>query len=213
LLKLTPTVQSVDDLPDEKAQLAFVIKFRELLRLKNVLTVFSEYKVDDLDLTSQQFEDYKSKYLDLHDKAKKTGDSDKVSILDDVDFELTLIHRDEINVAYILNLLLGLSKLKPEEAKKRQKEILDMIAGESQLRSKRELIKTFIDDNLPKLKPDENVITEFGKFWTEQQAKAFEQLCVDEKIGPEELQKLLGTCSGSRLKTVMLAISGFSCSN
>jgi type I restriction enzyme R subunit len=177
----------------EKAQLAFVMKFRELLRLKNVLTVFSEYTDDDLNLAPQQFEDYKSKYLDLHDKAKKTGEGEKASILDDVDFELTLIHRDEINVAYILNLLLGLSKLNPEEAKKRQKEILDMIAGEAQLRSKRDLIKTFIDENIPKLKPNANVIKEFGKFWTEQQTKAFEQLCADEKIGPEELQKLLGT--------------------
>lgn len=193
LLVMTPTVKSVDDLPDEKAQLAFIMKFRELLRLKNVLTVFSEYTDADLDLSPQQFEDYKSKYLDLHDKAKKTGEGEKASILDDVDFELALIHRDEINVAYILNLLLGLSKLKPEEAKKRQKEILDMIAGEAQLRSKRDLIKTFIDENLPKIKPEENVIAAFAKFWTEQQTAAFHKLCTDEKIGPEELQKLLGT--------------------
>ena len=30
---------------------------------------------------------------------------EKVSILDDVDFEVELIHRDEINVRYILELL------------------------------------------------------------------------------------------------------------
>jgi len=37
-------------------------------------------------------------------KTKKGGD-EKVSILEDVDFELELIHKDEINVAYILRLL------------------------------------------------------------------------------------------------------------
>lgn len=58
------------------------------------------------------------------------------------------IHRDEINVAYILGLLLGLKNLKPEEAKKRQKEILDMVTTDVQLRSKRELIKTFIEERI-----------------------------------------------------------------
>ncbi|MFM6347332.1 MAG: type I restriction endonuclease subunit R, EcoR124 family, partial [Dolichospermum sp.] len=40
LSALTPTIKSVDQLPDEEAQKAFVTKFRELLRLKNVLTTF-----------------------------------------------------------------------------------------------------------------------------------------------------------------------------
>ncbi|MER3625488.1 hypothetical protein J8803_29625, partial [Klebsiella pneumoniae] len=41
-------------------------------------------------------------YLDIHDKVKKHSSKEKVSILDDVDFEVSLIHRDEINVGYIL---------------------------------------------------------------------------------------------------------------
>ena len=193
LLELTPTVKSVDALPDEEAQLAFVTKFRELLRLKNILTTFADFSDADLMLEPQKFEDFKSKYLDLHDKVKKESSADKASILEDVDFELSLIHRDEINVAYILNLLLSLKKLKPEEAQKRQKEILDMVAGEVQLRSKRELIKAFIEENLPKLKPDDNVITEFERYWSNHQKQAFSKLCNEEQINPVELEKLLNT--------------------
>ncbi len=37
---------------------------------------------------AQNFEDYKSKYLDLYDKAKSAHLKEKVSILKDVDFEL-----------------------------------------------------------------------------------------------------------------------------
>lgn len=193
LLTLAPTVNSVDALPDEKAQLAFITKFRELMRLKNVLSTFAEFKDADLALEPQKFEDYKSKYLDLHDKVKNTESTDKTSILEDVDFELSLIHRDEINVAYILSLLLGLSKLKPEEAKKRKQEILDMVTGDVQLRSKRELIKAFIEENLPKLKPEENVITAFENYWRTHKKAAFAKLCEEEKIKPEELEKMLGT--------------------
>lgn len=193
LLKIVPTVKSVDALPDEKAELAFVIRFRKLLRIKNILTTFADFDEDDLALEPQKFEDYKSKYLDVHDKVKQQGEGERASILEDVDFELSLIHRDEINVAYILQLLLNLKKLKPEEAKKRQKEILDLVAGEVQLRSKRKLIEQFIEESLPKLKPDANVIAKFESYWAKLKGQAFEQLCADESIKPEQLEKLLQT--------------------
>ena len=193
LLAIVPTVQSVDALPDENAELAFVVQFRELLRIKNILTTFADFKEEDLSLPAQDFEDYKSKYLDVHDKVKKQTDGEKASVLEEIDFELSLIHRDEINVAYILQLLVSLSKLNPEDAKKRQKEIIDLVAGEVQLRSKRELIEQFIEDSLPKLKPTDNVITAFEGYWSKHKQTAFEQLCADENIKPEQLQKLLQT--------------------
>jgi type I restriction enzyme, R subunit len=62
-----------------------------------------------------------------------------------------------------------------------------------QLRSKRELIEKFIEENLPKLQPSDNVIGEFGDYWSKHKQTAFEQLCADEKIQPEQLQKLLQT--------------------
>ncbi len=191
LLAIAPTIASVDVLPDEKTELAFVTKFRELLRIKNILTTFADFDDANLNLEAQQFEDYKSKYLDIHDKVKKHTDPEKVSILEDVDFELSLIHRDEINVAYILNLLVSLNKLDPEEAKKRQKEIIDLVAGEVQLRSKRALIEAFIEENLPKLKPNENVIQVFENYWTVNKKEAFSKLCAEENLSPQELEKIL----------------------
>jgi len=193
LLAIAPTVASVDVLADENAELDFVIKFRELLRLKNIITTFAEFKVEDLGLPEQEFEDYKSKYLDIYDKVKERTEGEKASVLEEIDFELSLIHRDEINVAYILQLLATLGKLNPEEAKKRQKEIIDLVAGEVQLRSKRELIEQFIEESLPKLKPTDNVITAFEGYWSQHKQTAFEQLCADEKIQPEQLTKLLQT--------------------
>ncbi|HMY62062.1 MAG TPA: type I restriction endonuclease subunit R [Nitrosomonas sp.] len=191
LLAIAPTVASVDTLPDEKAELAFVTQFRELLRLRNILTTFADFNTDDLALAAQPFEDYKSKYLDIHDKVRKRQAVDKVSILDDVDFELSLIHRDEINVAYILNLLVSLNKLAPQEAKKRQKEIIDLVAGEVQLRSKRALIEAFMQENLPKLQPNDNVIQAFESYWADRKQQAFSELCSDENLIPPALEKLL----------------------
>ena len=193
LLELTPTVSSVDQLPDENAEAEFIKMFRELLRIKNVLTSFAEFKDEDLTINEQSFEDYKSKYLDIYDKVKKQDEGDVVSILDEVDFELDLIHRDEINVAYILNLLVSLNKLNPEEAKKRQKEIIDLIAGEVQLRSKRKLIEEFISENLPKLSPNGNVLKEFEGYWNEHKTNAFDKLCREENLSPKKFESIVQT--------------------
>ncbi|PVZ85083.1 deoxyribonuclease HsdR [Serratia sp. S1B] len=196
LLTLTPTVQAVDALPDEHAQQAFITAFRDLLRLKNVLSSFADFDDEDLALPPQQFEDFKSKYLDLYDVVKKRDSKEKVSILDDVDFELSLIHRDEINVSYILNLLLGLQKIRdPEEAKQRKKGILDLLAGEVQLRSKRSLIQAFIENNLPNIKPQDNVLTAFEQYWHAHQQQALIALSQEENLNPAALEKLLHTYS------------------
>jgi type I restriction enzyme R subunit len=191
LLTLTPTVNSVDDLKDENEELKFVTKFREMLRIKNIITSFSDFKPEDLGITEQSFEDYKSKYLDIYDKVHKRVKPEEASVLEEIDFELTLIHRDEINVAYILNLLVSLNKLEPEEAKKRQKEILDLVAGEVQLRSKRKLIEEFIEKTLPALKANENVISKFETYWGEHKTSAFKNLCAEENIAPDSLKKII----------------------
>ena len=88
LLKIAPTVNSVNDLPSETEELEFIKAFRELMRLKNILTTFADFSFDHLAMSEQLFEDYKSKYLDLYDKVKSNHQVEKVSILEDVDFEL-----------------------------------------------------------------------------------------------------------------------------
>ena len=189
LLKIAPTVNSVSDLKDENEELEYIKAFRELMRLKNVLTTFADFSFNDLSMNEQLFEDYKSKYLDLYDKVKTDHQKEKVSILDDVDFELELIHRDEINVAYILILLANLKDSKDKE--KKQKEIIDMIAGETHLRSKRELIERFIKENLPKIEDADNIPDEFERFWNEEQLAAFKKLCSDENLSDEKVEKVI----------------------
>jgi len=189
LLKIAPTVNSVSDLKDENEELEYIKAFRELMRLKNVLTTFADFSFNDLSMNEQLFEDYKSKYLDLYDKVKTGNQKEKVSILDDVDFELELIHRDEINVAYILILLANLKDSKDKE--KKQKEIIDLIAGETNLRSKRELIERFIKENMPHIEDADNIPDEFERFWNEEQLAAFKKLCSDENLSDEKVEKVI----------------------
>lgn len=65
---------------------------------------------------------------------------DKVSILDEVDFELEPIHKGKINVAYILRLLAQYHENDTAKQAEYKKTIINIIAGQEYLRSKRELI-------------------------------------------------------------------------
>lgn len=191
LLQTTPTVNSVSELKDENKELEFVKAFRELMRIKNELATFSDFTFDDLSMSEQLFEDYKSKYLDLYDKVKIDKQKETVSILDDVDFELELIRRDEINVAYILNLLAKLHESDAKEKEKRKKEIIDLIAGEAHLRSKRELIEKFIQENLPHIEDADSIPDEFERFWNSEQLEAFKKLCMNENLSVERVEKVI----------------------
>ncbi len=191
LLKLAPTVESVDNLASEDKQLEFIQAFRELMRIRNVLTSFSDFSWADLPMKEQSFEDYKSKYLDLFDKVKSDHQKEKDSILNDVDFELELIHRDDINVAYILMLLARLQQAEEKDFAKQKKGIVDLLAGEVNLRSKRELIERFIDEQLPKINDVDSIPDEFEKFWQEKKVLALGKICEDENLDQQQFQALI----------------------
>ncbi|ATX80653.1 type I restriction enzyme, R subunit [Mariprofundus aestuarium] len=191
LLGIAPTVDSVDALVTEDDELLFIKAFRELLRLRNVLTTFADFSFADLAMNEQSFNDYRSKYLDLYDKVKSNTQKEKVSILEDVDFELELIHRDEINVAYIMKLLAQLKGQDDDTATKQRKVILDLVAGDAHLRSKRKLIEKFILENLPKVTHADAVPEAFSEYWDEEKQAALATICEEENLNPERVETLI----------------------
>lgn len=192
LKAITPSVDSVDALVTEDDEAKFIQAFRELLRLKNVLNCFTEFSFDDLPLDEQEFADYRSKYLDLHDKVKTNNEKEKVSILDDIDFELELIRRDTINVSYIISLLQNMKNADAATRKKQQKIIMDILDTEAQLRSKKELIERFIEQHFPNIPGDGDVGEEFESFWSEEKQKAIEALGASENLDIDGLHNVIG---------------------
>ena len=136
------------------------------MRLKNILASFTDFSFDDISMDEQSFEDYTSKYRDLHDKVKTNSSPEKVSVLEEVDFELELIGRDEVNVRYILELL---GKLKGADDDKdyeyQYKSIMQMLVSSPELRSKKGLIEQFIKTNLDDLGASNEVFDAFDNFW------------------------------------------------
>ncbi|RUR73163.1 hypothetical protein PCC6912_58420 [Chlorogloeopsis fritschii PCC 6912] len=186
----------VNKLISEDDQVKFVKAFRNLIRLQNVSKSFTEFSFSDLNLDEQTFEDYKSKYLDIYDRTRSKPDEEKESLVEEVDFELELIQRDEINVSYILKLLANLQRdrqadVTSEEYQSQKASILELIGKEAQLRSKRDLLEKFIEERLPTLEPEEKVETVFQNFWTQERIEAIQQLCIEENLKVEAVNQMI----------------------
>ena len=192
LFALTPNYQSVDDLVTEEQQLEFIKAFREVMRYNAQLQTFIEYDQDQTQLDKQHFANFASKYADLCRAVRKTTKRDKVSVLDDVDFQLDLLHSDRINVGYIINLLqLVVDTDSEDKRKKYQAQIYDLISSDISLHDKQDLIQKFIEENMPKMINGQSVQTAFSEFWDAEKEQAYQHLCKEENLKPEAMKQVL----------------------
>jgi len=192
LFKIAPSMNAIDGLLEENQKLLFIKTFREVMRVKNVLTGFVEFSFDDISMTEQQFEDYQSKYLDMYESIKHNQTDEKVSILADVDFETELLARDIINVEYILRLLRHYRDASPEKHESIKKQIINTIGGQENLRSKRELIEKFIDTQLMNIDSDE-IESEYDNFIEKEKLNELTNLCKEENLKEAALRNVIET--------------------
>lgn len=159
-LQKYPTPDSIDLLQSERDKKDFVLAFREIIRKHAEIQIYEDYtdEVEDLGMTEQQFNDYKSKYLDITvgfiephvaysmvaEDPVPYGDSQG---LEDIDFCLELLHSDIINVAYILELIANLNPYSNDYVERR-KNIIDTMIKDAEMRSKAKLIDGFIQKNV-----------------------------------------------------------------
>ncbi|OED53928.1 deoxyribonuclease HsdR [Aliivibrio fischeri] len=192
LISITPTVDSVDNLPDEEAQAWFVRQFRELMRLKNMLGNFADFDMDATEMSEQEFQDFTSKYADLNRQLRENSTKEKVSILDDVDFELELMHRDEVNVGYILHLLRELHEEESTEEKARKRQVIaNLIGSDPTLLSKKALIEKFMNEHLDGIPAHADVEEEFEFFWEKEKREALESMATEENLDTDKLEILV----------------------
>ena len=159
-LKKYPTPSSIDFLQSENDKKNFVLAFRDIIRKHAEIQIYEDYSEDaeDLGMTEQQFNDYKSKYLDItvgfieppvipYVVAEDPVPYGNSQGLEDIDFCLELLHSDIINVAYILELIAELDPYSNDYSEKRQ-HIIDTMIKDAGMRGKAKLIDGFIRKNV-----------------------------------------------------------------
>lgn len=191
LREKTPDVNSVNELQGEEEKAEFVKTFRDLLKIKSSLETFAEFSFADLDISEQEFYDYQSKYLDIYEERKNNNETE--SILDQIDFELELTVRDIVNFDYIIRLIAGLTNIRSQVVKdKKIEEILSIFDRDVKLRKKKDLIKKFIEENLPKIAKSDDVEKAFVKFWESEKSQQLKTIAEKENIPLDKFEELIG---------------------
>ncbi|MFC4892246.1 type I restriction endonuclease subunit R [Pseudofrancisella aestuarii] len=193
--ELNQIAQKPDDintLVTDEERLEFIKAFRNMIRTMNILTGFTDFDWQDVKIPAQLYEDFKSKYYDLYDDVRSTKDeASKVSILKEISFDLELIQRDEITISYILQLLAkSQESATQQEQKDKQDKILKDIANTPQLRSKKELIRKFMETAMQGLSP-EAIEDAYDEFMEQERQKEVSQLVADEKLKTDALKNLI----------------------
>lgn len=188
LKAVAPDILTISNYKTEEEKASFISHFRTLLQLVTRLSVFTEFNWNDLSIQEQEFENYKSKYLDIYQQNKK--DKEKVSILNDIDFEIELLKKDVINATYIVMLLKELDRDSKTYEKDRDF-ILKKIDSSPELRSKRELIETFIEKNMLYIENKDNIESELDKHFETEKQNAIETFIEKEKLKEDVIQNII----------------------
>lgn len=187
----------------------FVILFGNVLRLRNILSSFDRFIGEEI-LTPIMFQDYTSIYLDIREEFKNDGD--KVSIKEDIVFEMELVKQVEVNIDYILMLV-----AKFHASNCTDKEIVGAIdkaiRSSLELRSKKELIEAFIDS----VNVNDDIKENWQKFVKEQKEAEVEQIITEHNLKSEETKTFIDNAlrdgalktTGTDIDKILPAVSIF----
>lgn len=169
----------------EQNQKDFIALFGAILRMRNLLLSFDEFKGKEL-ISERDLQDYLGRYQDLRDEWVNRTKGEKEDITDDIVFEIELIRQIEINIDYILMLV-----KKYHDSNCDDKEILVTIQkavdASPELRSKKQLIETFIAG----INDVDDVMAEWQSFVTAEREKELTQIIQEEKLKEPETRKFL----------------------
>lgn len=196
----------------EQNQKDFIKLYGAILRVKNILATFDEFTGNEI-ISPRDVQDYHSMYIDLYNEFRKTDNSEKENINDDVIFEMELIKQVEINIDYVL----GLIKRYHEDHVSNKELLVDInkaIDSSVELRNKKDLINQFITS----LDVHSIVDEDWQKFVEEKKVQELEQIIKTENLDPEATHKFIQNAfrdgnvptTGTAISKVLPPVSRFS---
>jgi len=154
-------LEQMGNIVDEEKKKEFIRLLGEILRLRNVLSVFDDFDEDAKIISEMDYQDYKGWYNKFYEDFHGSGhDGDKESINDDIVFEIELIRQDQISIHYILELVQKYHDSNCQDAEVIV-QIRKQVEASPDMRDKRDLIEKFID----RMTPDKGA--DVGEEWNE----------------------------------------------
>lgn len=142
--------------------------FGELLKAENILKNFDEFEEFEKIISDRQMQDMKSVYVDIRESVVNSRcyeniEGDQIDF-SDIEFQIDLLKTDEINLDYILALILEKSK-ENDDVESLKVEVRRVIRSSLGTRAKEELIMAFINSTrLSELKNTDDILESFYSF-------------------------------------------------
>ncbi|MBQ7987236.1 MAG: type I restriction endonuclease subunit R, partial [Bacteroidaceae bacterium] len=183
LLSLYP-LDEMGELIEEEGQKAFVRLMSEILRLRNILSVFDAFDEQAKIIPEMDYQDYKGWYMTIYEKLRnEKPDKDRENINDDLVFEIELVRHDQINIHYILALV-----QKYHDSNCTDREIIVQIRKQMDaspdMRDKRELIEHFIEQMTPEKGGD--VGEQWEQYIAHEKQRELAAIIEEEHLRPKE---------------------------
>lgn len=146
----------------------FVQLFGELLKSENILKNFDEFESFGKIISDRLMQDMKSVYVDIRENivnSRNSKDPEEQQVdFSDVEFQIDLLKTDEINLDYILALILEKSK-EHEDVENLKAEVRRIIRSSLGTRAKEDLVMDFINKTkLSELKDNDDILETFYSF-------------------------------------------------
>lgn len=198
LKELASSSEEVDNLETEDNKLAFIETFKNILRVMNKLETFSNFDFKDFDITQDDFESYKSKYIDMYDTlvgSRVKGDRGKTSVIDEIDFELELLAKDTVDVSYIISLIKNLDN-RENSFVKDVEYILKTVDSIPKLKNKRELLERFIEENreIFSIEFKGNLEDKLQKFMKKKRDEVILEMVAEEELSFGKVNEIVEKC-------------------
>lgn len=195
LKAISPTSQNMDEVQDDEGKKAFVEAYRLVSKLVLRMKAFDEFEFtfSSVGMEEQDFEDYKSKYFAIYDQIKgPKNDKNKVSILNDIDFEIEILRNDTINVSYIMNLVRQIDLTDKAEQQRNREQIRRILdtADDPKLRLKSDLIKEFINKVIPDLSEDDDLDEAYITFENAKKEEEFNEFANQKAVNEDMLKNI-----------------------
>ena len=164
----------------------FVQLFGELLKAENILRNFDEFQNFEKIISERQMQDMKSVYVDiresfLNERRSREAEAQQIDF-SDVEFQIDLLKTDEINLDYILNLIMKKAK-ESKDIEHLKDEIRRVIKSSLGTRAKEDLVMDFISKKrLSELQNDDNIIETFYNFAKREKEEKINQLIAEENL-------------------------------
>ena len=170
----------------------FVELFGELLKAENILRNFDEFETFDKIISDRQMQDMKSVYVDIRESIVNSRTSEKNEGLQidfsDVEFQIDLLKTDEINLDYILALILEKSK-ENDNIEDLKAEIRRVIRSSLGTRAKEELIMDFINrTKLSELRDTDDILEKFYTFARKEKLEKINGLVEEENLKADSIR-------------------------